>query len=75
MSDNVRLWMGAFESMSVTECGYGIYIYICLLYQNSPCRSNISEVKLVFFLYSCMTIVMCIFVLLGICHKVDSDLT
>ena len=24
MSDNVRLWMGAFKSMSVTERGYGI---------------------------------------------------
>ena len=23
MSDNVRLWMGAFKSMSVTERGYG----------------------------------------------------
>ena len=28
MSDNVRLWMGAFKSMSDTERGYGIYIYI-----------------------------------------------
>ena len=25
MSDNVRLWMGAFKSMSDTECGYGTF--------------------------------------------------
>ena len=25
MSDNVRLWMGAFKSMSDTERGYGIF--------------------------------------------------
>ena len=30
MSDNVRLWMGAFKSMSVTERGYGITITITL---------------------------------------------
>ena len=31
MSDNVRLWMGAFKSMSVTERGYG-NILITFLY-------------------------------------------
>ena len=28
MSDNVRLWMGAFKSMSVTERGYGTCLAI-----------------------------------------------
>ena len=28
MSDNVRLWMGAFKSMSVTERSYGIILFL-----------------------------------------------
>ena len=34
MSDNVRLWMGAFKSMSDTECGYATFVYnLCVEFE------------------------------------------